>query len=91
MKEGMERYRNGHTRIIGKARNGHHQRSTHGYLEIFNRGLHSSFSMAVFARFQGRFHFRFRELSSAESQVAVARDYHIRHNRLSNVQGLVGA
>ena len=45
--------------------------------------------MAIFTRFRGRF--RFRELSSAESQVAVAHDYHIRHNRLSNVRGLVGA
>ena len=60
-------------------------------LRIPSRGLHSSFSMAVFARFRGRFRCRFRELSSAESQVAVARDYHIRHNGLSNVRGLVGA
>ena len=63
----------------------------HGHQTGANRGIHSSFSMAVFARFRGRFRFRFRELSSAEFQAAVARDYHIRHNQLSNVRCLVGA
>ena len=46
MREGMEQCRNGHAQIIGKARNGHYQTSTHErysfwrrYLEIFNVDL----------------------------------------------------